>query len=49
MWTVFVIIIIGVFIYVKAITFIDNMKYQKEYGHIFEVHKSIGYPKLTET
>jgi len=51
MWTFFAIlaiIIIGLFIYVKTITFADAKKYRKEYGYIFDAHEAIGYPVLTD-
>jgi hypothetical protein len=50
MWTFFAIlsiIIIGLFVYVKTIAYVDTRKYLQEYGHIFDAHEAIGYPALT--
>lgn len=51
MWTAIIvlsIIIIGFFIYAKVVSIIDYKKYRQEYNYIFEAHKLIGYPNLTD-
>ena len=42
------IIIIGLFFYVKIFSAINNKKYRQEHHLIFEAHKLIGYPNLTD-
>lgn len=41
-------IIIGLFLYIKIITFLDHKKYYTQHQNIFTAHKEIGYPNLTE-
>jgi hypothetical protein len=43
-----ILLIVGVFIYIKFITWKDNKDYFKEHKGIFDAHKSIGYPELTK-
>lgn len=45
---IILIILIAVFIYVIIISINDSKEYHKEYAHIFNEHKAIGYPRLTE-
>jgi hypothetical protein len=50
MWTIIFIILtvgLGLFLYIKLTTNLDNKNYEKKYADIFDAHKAIGYPKLT--
>jgi len=51
MWTIILIItllIIALILTYKLIFILDERKYRKQYKEIFEAHKNIGYPKLTD-
>lgn len=49
MWAIVLITaILTIFLYIKIIGFIDSKKYYKEYKHIFDAHKELSYPKLTD-
>ena len=49
MWILLTIlvIIVGLTIYIKIVSFIDSKKYCKKYQYIFDAHKQIGFPQLT--
>jgi hypothetical protein len=51
MWIVLFIILAIVsvlFFYFRQIIFADKRNYEKKYKDIFDAHKAIGYPKLTD-
>lgn len=51
MWTIiFVIlaIVLGLFLFIKVRIIADDKAYKKKYKNIFDAHKSIGYPSLTD-
>lgn len=52
MWAIIwiiTILIISLILAYKLIFILDERKLKKQYKEIFEAHKNIGYPKLTET
>jgi len=51
MWTLIIIILslaLGLFLYIRVIIYIDRKNYKKKHQDIFDAHKLIGYPKLTD-
>ena len=51
MWTILFIIlavVLGLFLYARQNISADKRNYEKEHKDIFDAHKAIGYPKLTD-
>ncbi len=44
---IIVAVVVGIILYIKFLSYIDDQRYYNEYQEVFAAHKEIGYPQLT--